>query len=225
MAQVREGMDVLDRNGDKIGKAGETVGQFFNVDAGFLGTNQYWVPLEAVSEVHENAVFLNVNKHDVDSRGWDRKPDEAAYSRGAAGASTTTSEAETLRLREEELRARKTPVETGRVQVGKEIVEEQKSFEVPVSREEVTVERHAVERRPSDEPIRDTESQTIKVPVREERLEVEKQPVVYEEVGVGKRATEETQQVSETVRREELRMDKEGSIEVQGEPGTRSPDR
>jgi uncharacterized protein (TIGR02271 family) len=218
-------MDVLDRNGDKIGKAGETVGEFFNLDAGFLGTNEYWVPFNAVSEVQENAVFLNVNKQDIDSMGWHRKPDEAARTRGTTGASTTTSEAETLRLREEELRARKTPVETGRVQVGKEVVEEQKSFEVPVSREEVTVERHAVERRPSDEPIRDTEGQTIKVPVREERLEVEKQPVVYEEVGVGKRATEETQQVSETVRREELRMDKEGSIEVQGEPGTRSPDR
>ena len=168
-------------------------------------------------------MFLNVNKGDIDSMGWHRKPDEAARSRGTTGASTTTSEAETLRLREEELRARKTPVETGRVQVGKEVVEEQKSFEVPVSREEVIVERHAVERRPADEPIRDTEGETIQVPVREERLEVEKKPVVYEEVGVGKRATEETQQVSETVRREELRMDKEGDIDVQGEPGTRKP--
>jgi uncharacterized protein (TIGR02271 family) len=222
MAQVHEGMDVLDRNGDRIGKAGETLGEFFNVDAGILGTTEYWVPLEAVSEVQQNAVFLNVNKQDIDDMGWDRRPDEAASGR-ARDRAATTSEAETLRLREEELRARKTPVETGRVQVGKEVVEEQKSFEVPVSREEVTVERHPVERRRSDEPIRDTESETIKVPVREERLEVEKRPVVYEEVGVGKRATEETQQVSETVRREELRIDKEGDIDVQGEPGTRNP--
>jgi uncharacterized protein (TIGR02271 family) len=43
--------------------------------------------------------------------------------------------------------------------------------------------------------------------------------VVYEEVGVGKRATEETKEVSDTVRREELRMDKQGDIDVQGEPG------
>jgi uncharacterized protein (TIGR02271 family) len=223
MAQVREGMDVLDRNGDKIGKAGETVGEFFNLDAGFLGTNEYWVPFDAVSEVQGDAVFLNVNKQDIDGMGWHQKPDAAGRTRATTGATTTTSEAETLRLREEELRARKTPVETGRVQVGKEVVEEQKSFEVPVSREEAIVERHAVDRRPSDEPIRDTESQTIDVPVREERLEVEKRPVVYEEVGVGKRATEEIQEVSETVRREELRMDKEGDIEVQGESGTREP--
>src|SRR5919199_2266386 len=171
MAQVREGMDVLDRNGDKIGKAGETMGEFFNVDAGFLGTNEYWVPFEAVREVQENAVFLNVNKGDIDSKGWHRKPDEAARTRGTTGASTTTSEAETLRLREEELRARKTPVETGRVQVGKEVVEEQKSFEVPVSREEVVVERRPVERRPAEQPIGATEERTIDVPVREERRE------------------------------------------------------
>ena len=214
MAQVREGMDVLDRNGDKIGKAGESLGQFFNVDAGLLGTTEYWVPMDAISEVQENAVFLNVNKQDIGRMGWDRRPEPV-------GSSASSTEAETMRLREEELRARKTPVETGRVQVGKEVVEEQKSFEVPVSREEVVVERHPVERRPAEQPIGATEERTIDVPVREERLEVEKRPVVYEEVGVGKRATEETEQVSDTVRREELRMDKQGDIDVQGEPGAR----
>ena len=223
--QVHEGMDVLDRNGDKIGKAGETLGQYFNVDAGFLGTKEYYVPFDAITEVRENAIWLNVDKHDIDSMGWDRRPDEAAYARGATGAAATTSEAETLRLREEELQARKTPVETGRVQLGKEVVEEQKSFDVPVSREEVVVERHPVERRPAEQPIGATEGQTIDVPVREERLEVEKQPVVYEEVGVGTRQQTEPRQVSDTVRREELRMDKEGDIDVQREsnPGPRNP--
>ena len=225
--QVREGMDVLDRNGEKIGKAGETQGQFFNVDAGFLGTKEYWVPFDAITDVQGDAVYLNAIKDDLDSMGWDRQPDEAAYTRGASGASATTSEAERLRLREEELQARKTPVETGRVQLGKEVVEEQKSFDVPVSREEVVVERHPVGRRPADQPIGASEGQTIDVPVREERVEVEKQPVVYEEVGIGKRATQETEQVSDTVRREELRMEKEGDVDVQRDvqrdPGTRAP--
>ena len=39
-AQVPEGMDVLDRDGDSIGKAGETLGNYFNVDAGSLGTKE-----------------------------------------------------------------------------------------------------------------------------------------------------------------------------------------
>ena len=225
--QIHEGMDVLDRNGDKIGKAGETLGQYFNVDAGFLGTKEYYVPFDAVTEVRENAVWLNCDKGEIDDLGWDQRPDESAAEwRGretSAGTTTgaTTTDRDTLRLREEQLQARKTPVETGRVQLGKDVVEEEKTMEVPVSREEVFVERHPVDRRPADQPIGAGESQTIDVPVREERLEVEKQPVVYEEVGVGKRATEETETVSDTVRREELRMDKEGDIDVQRERGSR----
>jgi uncharacterized protein (TIGR02271 family) len=224
-------MDVLDRNGDKIGKAGETLGQYFNVDAGFLGTKEYYVPFDAITEVREDAVWLNCDKGDIDSMGWDQRPSETETETGAewtgrettAGMSSgaTTTDRDTLQLREEQLQARKTPVETGRVQLGKEVVEEEKTMEVPVSREEVFVERHPVDRRPADQPIGAGESQTIDVPVREERLEVEKQPVVYEEVGVGKRATQETQTVSDTVRREELRMDKDGDIDVQHEPGSR----
>jgi uncharacterized protein (TIGR02271 family) len=222
--QVHEGMDVLDRNGDKIGKAGETLGQYFNVDAGFLGTKEYYVPFDAITEVRDDAVWLNCEKGDLDSMGWDQEPTE--YAGTTAGTTTgtatgATTDSDTLRLREEQLQARKTSVETGRVQLGKEVVEEEKTVDVPVSREEVFVERHPVERRPADQPIGASESQTIDVPVREERLEVDKQPVVYEEVGVGKRTTQETQTVSDTVRREELRLDKEGDIDVRHEPGSR----
>ena len=207
--QVHEGMDVLDRNGEKIGKAGETLGQFFNVDAGFLGMKEYYVPFDAVTEVRDNAVYLNVDKGEIDGLGWDSRPEERQ-----SATTTTTSEADTMRLREEQLQTRTTPVETGRVQVGKDVVEEQRTVDVPVSREEVVVERHPVDRRPADRPIDATQSETIEVPVREEQVDVEKRPVVYEEVGVGKRTTQETQQVSDTVRREELRMDGDGDVDV-----------
>jgi uncharacterized protein (TIGR02271 family) len=134
------------------------------------------------------------------------------------GASTTLDTDQTMQLREEELQARKAPVETGRVQLGKDIVEEQRTIDVPVAREEVYVERQPVDRRPSDQPIGETETEAIRVPVTEERVEVEKQPVVYEEVGVGKRVTQETREVSDTVRREELRTENEGDVEVRNNP-------
>jgi uncharacterized protein (TIGR02271 family) len=86
---------------------------------------------------------------------------------------------------------------------------------VPVTREEVTIERHPVDRRPSDSPI--GEAETIRVPVREEQVVVDKQAVVYEEISVGKRDVQETQHVSDTVRREEAVIDKEGKVEIEGE--------
>jgi len=124
-----------------------------------------------------------------------------------------------LQLREEELVARKPKsVETGRVTLGKEIVSEQRTLEVPVTREEVTIDRRAVEPRPSDKPIAET-SRTIEVPVHEERVEVKKQPVVYEEVGVRKDQVTRTERVSDQVRREELHVEGGADINVRNGAG------
>ena len=85
---------------------------------------------------------------------------------------------------------------------------------MPVTREEVTVERRPVDRRPSDAPIGEGD-ETLRVPVREERVEVEKRPVVTEEIELGKRRVQDTQQVSGTVRREEARIEGEGDVDVE----------
>ena len=209
-SQVHEGMEVRDTDGDKIGMCGETLGNYFNVDAGFLGTTEYYVPFSAITNIRDNAIFLNVRKDEIKTMGWDRRPEMT----GTTGTTTTGDTQRTVQLREEQLQARTTPVETGRVHLGKDVVEEERTMNVPVSREEVYIERHPVDRRPADQPIGDTDSQTIRVPVTEEHVEVDKQPVVYEEVGVGKRVTQETRQVSDTVRREELRMEHEGDVDV-----------
>jgi uncharacterized protein (TIGR02271 family) len=76
-----------------------------------------------------------------------------------------------------------------------------------------TIERHPVERRHSDQPM-DDRGQTIAVPVHEEQVELEKRPVVYEEVGVGKREVAETHGVSGTVRREEARIERDGDVDL-----------
>jgi uncharacterized protein (TIGR02271 family) len=122
---------------------------------------------------------------------------------------------EPMQLREEELVANKQRVETGQVHIGKDVVAEQRTLEVPVTREEVTIERHPVDRRPSDRPLEDR-GESISVPVREEQVELEKQAVVYEEVGVGKREVQTTQHISGTVRREEARIEREGDVNVHG---------
>lgn len=125
-----------------------------------------------------------------------------------------------LDWREEELQARKEPVQTGEVQIGKEVVSEEKTIEVPRTHEEVTVERRPVERRPADRPI--GEGETISVPVHEERVSVEKAPVVYEELEVGTRQAQETEQVSGEVRRDEARIEREGDVDVRGDEPRRS---
>ncbi len=130
-----------------------------------------------------------------------------------------TDEQRRLRLREEQLNVSKERVQTGEVGLRKEVVEEQRTVNVPVTHEEVVVERRPVTGGQVDNtPIGQDES--IRVPVSEEQVEVTKTPVVTDEVSLGKRAVQENQQVTDTVRREEARLDQSGNPVVQGDNTT-----
>jgi len=121
-----------------------------------------------------------------------------------------TDEKRAFKLREEQLQAEKRSVESGEVRLYKEVVTEQKSIDVPVTHEEVVVERHSyTEGRPSDIPVGQDEA--IRIPVREEQVNVTKTPVETGEVTIDKRTVEEKQRLSDTVKREELRLEREGN--------------
>ena len=202
-------------------------GDHLVVRKGLIFTHEHYVPFSAISRVEHDRVYLNVTKDRVEDQGWDEMPEAGAASgerRERPTEPTRGREGErTLELREEELRARKEPVQTGEARIGKEVVTEEQTMEVPRTREEVEVERRPVDRRPADRPVGEGADETIGVPVREERVSVEKQPVVYEELEVGKRQVQETERVSDTVRREEARTEGEGDVDVRGdEPRRRS---
>lgn len=121
-------------------------------------------------------------------------------------------EARKLRLREEQLDVSKNKVQTGEVEVRKEIIEEQKTINVPVSHEEIVIERRAVNNDSTATPIGADE--TIRIPVSEEQVEVHKNTVVTGEVDIHKREVQGTEQVKDTVKREEARVDKSGDVKV-----------
>lgn len=133
---------------------------------------------------------------------------------GTANQSTDTDPEQRMQLREEQLRVGKQAVQTGEVGLRKEMVSEQQTVDVPVTHEEVVIERRPGSGQPSDTPI--GEEETYRVPVREEQVSVQKQPVVREEIALGKRQVQDTQQVSETVRREEARIERKGDVNIQG---------
>ena len=140
---------------------------------------------------------------------------------GQAAATRTGEGERSVELREEQLRARKEPVEAGEVALRKDVVTEQKSMDVPVTREEVVVERHPVAGRPAGGEIR--EGEELRVPVREEQVRLDKETVVTEEVGIGKRPVTETEHVAGTVRREEVRAESEGDVDVRKDDTPRTP--
>lgn len=126
-----------------------------------------------------------------------------------------TDDARSLRLREEQLQATKQRVQAGEVELRKDVVTEQKTINVPVTHEEVVIERTNVNSGQVDQnPI--GQDEVIRVPVSEEQVNVTKTPVVTGEVAVGKRAIQENQQVTDTVKREEARVENPDNAIIHG---------
>jgi len=135
----------------------------------------------------------------------------------AASGHATGRESDTIQVKEERLHAEKRPVETGEVTVRKEVHTETRTLEVPVQREEVVIERTPVHGRAAAEGIASgdlREGEQIRIPVREEQVNVTKEAVVTEEVRVGKRTIQDTETVSGQVRKEEVKVEQTGDVDV-----------
>jgi uncharacterized protein (TIGR02271 family) len=122
---------------------------------------------------------------------------------------------------EEDVTATTQPVDRGAVRIEKDVVEEQQTLEVPVTEEEVNVSRRAVDRQadPADFAV---EGKTIRIPIRGEEVEVEKRTRVSEEIDVTKGAVTHIEEVTETVRREEVLIGGEGQSERSDDAAARS---
>lgn len=103
-------------------------------------------------------------------------------------------------------------MQTGEVAFGKEIIEEQKAVDVPVIREEIVIDRRTLNNEVSDSPI--TTEETIRIPVSQEIVDVDKRTVVTGEVSAFKRNIEETTHIDETLKREEARIKEFGNPDV-----------
>ncbi|HYI23658.1 MAG TPA: YsnF/AvaK domain-containing protein, partial [Candidatus Limnocylindrales bacterium] len=157
--------------------------------------------------------YLSINKDEIESMNWSQAPADSAWSQewreGRLDAETGRGQTR-LRRYEEDVEVDKVEREAGEVVVSKHVVEETKSFEVPVRREEVHVERRPV----TDQQSAGTGSaegafsdETIRVQVMEEDVELRKVARPVEEIEITKTATEDKRQVDTTVRREEFDVD------------------
>lgn len=122
---------------------------------------------------------------------------------GAPELVTTTEGDHEIELRAERLVINKQRLKNGEARVRKQIVTEVQSIEVPVSHEELVIERQAVteDAQVDGEAIAD---ETIRIPLTEEKVNIAKETFVTEEVEISKRHVDEVEHISDTVRHEEL---------------------
>ena len=138
-------------------------------------------------------------------------PDQQTASRNVREAQGNVQ----VPLREEQLNVNKRTVQAGEVTLRKEIVNEQQTIDVPVSHEEVYIERRSLAEQPSTTPI--GEDETIRIPVNKEQVQVSKQAVETGEVAIGKRNVQKQQRVSDSVKREEVQVERAYNENVPGE--------
>lgn len=124
---------------------------------------------------------------------------------------TDANREQQLHLHEEKLVVDKERIQAGEVNVNKYVVEDVQTVEVPVTREEVYIERQAVTNETAAGAVFD-DGEHIHIPIMEERIEVTKRPVVSEEIIVGKREIHDTETVSERVRHEEADIDRTNDV-------------
>lgn len=124
-----------------------------------------------------------------------------------SAAQTTNAEGvQNIQLLGEILRVQKERINRGEVTIRKEVITENQTVQVPVTREELVIERHAVTgNTPATGNIGDTG--TIRIPLTEETASIDKSTVVREEVAVGKRPVQEVRDLAGEVRHEELVVD------------------
>jgi uncharacterized protein (TIGR02271 family) len=138
--------------------------------------------------------------------GADLGQNATDYDYSETSSATENQGTQNIQLLGEVLRVHKDRISRGEVRLRKEIVTENQSVQVPVTREELVIERRAVDGgTPSSGSI--GESEEIRIPLSEERAAVDKSTVVREEVAVGKKPVEEVRDLSSEVRHEELIVD------------------
>ena len=128
---------------------------------------------------------------------------------------------QTLKLYEERLVTSKTRVKTGEVSVGKHIETETARVSVPIERERVVIERVTptdAGRAVSPSEVNFQEGEVARIEVYEETPDIHKEAFVREEIRVTKVVDHETVEAEETIRREEL------DIDTQGSPVVNNPD-
>ncbi len=111
---------------------------------------------------------------------------------------------------EEELDVVKREREAGEVRLRKDVVTETKHVEVPVTREEVRVERVPASDRAAASGEATFDEESVSVPLREEEVEIRKRPVVKEEVRVRKDRVVEQRAAEADVRKERVEIEGEG---------------
>lgn len=199
-------------NGEDFGEVQDVSNGFVLVQRGIINKEKFIIPQNLVESYDGDIVRFGISEDEMLKKyGEESKAitetttTEATSSMETETAHDAVQDEMTVHLTEEKLDVSKDVYED-QATITKKPVTETKTLEVPVTHEEVSIERRAPSggkgQVTAEGPVTSTEE--INTPLKKDEVEVSKTPYVKEEVAIKKKPVTETKQVTEEVTSERL---------------------
>jgi uncharacterized protein (TIGR02271 family) len=199
-------------NDEDLGEVQEISNGYVLVQRGIINKEKFYIPQDQAESYDGDVLRFRFTEDDMKNKySGDSFPSSSSSSSSSTSAdigdeqiqeNRGAEEESTIQLTEEKLDVSKKTSES-QATITKEPITETKTVEVPVTNEEVTIERRPPSgQTEAQKPVSSREDVTI--PLKKEEVEVTKTPYVKEEVAVKKKPVTETKQVSEEVTSEKV---------------------
>ena len=189
-------------NDEDFGEVQDIQGNYVLVQKGIINKEKFYIPKDQAESYDGDVLRFRISQEDLNQ--FQHEPPSIWDSDSTQ--ETTTYERDTneerIPLSEERLDVSKESQED-QATITKKPVTETKTVEVPLTREEVSIEkRPASGQTEAQSPIQSEEEITI--PLKREEAQVSKKPYVKEEAVIKKKAFRDTKEITEDVTSEEL---------------------
>lgn len=192
-------------SGDEdLGEVQEVSSNYVLVKKGILNKEKFYIPKDQVESYDGDTLHFRISEDEAKSRYMGEYPPASSTTRSVSD--NVNQEERVIPVTEERLGVSKSQ-STREVAIKKTPVTETKTVEVPVTHEEISVEKRPANHAISTATGTPVESeQEIRVPLKQEQVRVTKQPYIKEEVAVKKKPVTETKTISDQVTSEEVRV-------------------
>jgi uncharacterized protein (TIGR02271 family) len=209
------------KNDEDLGKVQEVGDTYVLVQKGLISKEKFYIPQSEVEGYDGDVLRFKISEDDIRSKYLGDMPpsvsssvdDNTNNNEEENIAKQEESESTRVPLVEEKLNVSKREVTYKEATLIKEPVTETKTVEVPVTHEELIVERRPpTEATTSEKELKPpvTSREEIKIPLKKEEFEVKKEPYVKEEAVIKKKRVEERKTITEDVKSEKLVDDSAG---------------
>ena len=192
-------------NDEDLGEVHEVGDTYVMVQKGLINKEKYYVPQNEVESYDGNILRFKLSVEEIKSKYLGDSPPLTRNTE--KDDEEEESESTRVSLVEERLNISKRDVTYKEATLVKEPVTETKTVEVPITHEELVVERRPASKSTtstSDLKPPVTSKEEIKIPLKKEEVEVKKEPYVKEEVVLKKKRVTETKTITEELKSERL---------------------